>query len=101
MAAMGISKVPVMKKLRVGIISTGDELADMDEPLSGSKIRDINSYALGAQARSFGMEILHQIRQKDCEEDIEKTLRDGVDESDVILMSGGSSKGSKDYTKNL
>ena len=100
-AALGIREVEVFEPLKVTVISTGDELADMDEPLSGSKIRDINSYALGAQARSFGMEILHQIRQKDCEEDIEKTLRDVVDESDVILMSGGSSKGSKDYTKKV
>lgn len=101
LAALGIGEVTVYEPLVLTIISTGDELADMNEPLSASKIRDINSYALAAAARENGWIVRKQLRIKDDEEAIFEAVSEAVPESDVILLSGGSSKGDKDYTKTV
>ena len=57
MAALGICDVLVYISPIVSIISTGDELVDIGEPLTASKIRDINSYGLAAEARTVGMTV--------------------------------------------
>ena len=101
MAAMGIGTVQVYEPLVLTVISTGDELVDMDEELSGAKVRDINSYGLAAQARSNGFIVRKQMRIKDQETAIRQAVEEALDESDVILLSGGSSKGNKDYTKKI
>ena len=62
MAALGICDVLVYISPIVSIISTGDELVDIGEPLTASKIRDINSYGLAAEARTVGMTVRRQLR---------------------------------------
>lgn len=101
MAALGISKVNVYVPMILTIISTGDELVDIWESLSASKIRDINSYALAAEAVENGWVIRRQIRIADNKEKIFEAVSEAVGESDIILLSGGSSKGNKDYTKTV
>lgn len=101
MAALGICDVLVYISPIVSIISTGDELVDIGEPLTASKIRDINSYGLAAEARTVGMTVRRQLRVKDNEEEIFKAVSQSVKDSDIVLLSGGSSKGNKDYTKKV
>lgn len=101
MAALGISEIEVYVPPAVTILSTGDELADMDEPLTGSKIRDINSYALAAEAKSMGMTVRRRLRVGDNEAEIFEAVSRAAEDSDIILLSGGSSKGNKDYTKKV
>ena len=101
MAALGISKVNVYVPMILTIISTGDELVDIWESLSASKIRDINSYALAAEAVENGWVIRRRIRIADNKEKIFEAVSEAVGESDIILLSGGSSKGNKDYTKTV
>lgn len=98
MAAMGISTVPVMKKLRVGIISTGDELIPAQEIPKKGQIRDINSSLLAAMMREAGADpVLYGI-VRDETELLEKAVREAVQSCDVVLISGGSSVGEKDAT---
>lgn len=99
LAAQGIRDLAVFKPLRVAVISTGDELIDVEGTPSGAKIRDINSHSLTALAVSCGMAVTWQTRVGDHEEEIIEALRYAKKLSDVVLISGGSSKGSKDYTK--
>jgi len=101
MAALGICDIEVYVPPAVTILSTGDELADIDEPLTASKIRDINSYALAAEARRMGMNVLRRLRVGDREPDIFEAVSRAAEDSDIILISGGSSKGNKDYTKRV
>lgn len=101
MAAMGYSKIPVRKKLRVGIISTGDEIVDINEQPVGSQVRDINSYALyaglinsGAQPKLYGI-------VKDSFNDIKQVVEKALTESEIVLISGGSSAGNRDETSRV
>ena len=101
MAALGITEVKVLAPPELTVISTGNELADIDEPLSGSKIRDINAYALAAEAVSNGFRVRKKIRVPDDETMIFEAVSKAAAESDIVLLSGGSSKGSRDYTKSV
>jgi len=98
LAAMGYEEILLKRKIKVGIISTGDEIIDISEKPTGSKVRDINSYALYAGIASFGCEpILYGIINDDFEK-IRQTAKQALLECDVVLMSGGSSVGFKDET---
>lgn len=101
MAALGICDIEVYVPPVVTIISTGDELADIGDPLTASKIRDINSYALTAEARRMGMTVRRRLLVRDDEKEILQAVSRSTKDSDIILLSGGSSKGNKDYTKKV
>lgn len=98
LAAMGYVNIPVKRRIKVGIISTGDEIIDITEKPTGSKVRDINSYSLYAGVASFGCEpILYGVINDDFDK-IRRTVEEALLACDVILMSGGSSVGFKDET---
>lgn len=99
LAALGYTEVLVFKPLTVTVISTGDELQNVGEPLSGAQIWDINSHVLAAKAREHGMKVLRRLKISDNEPAIFKAVQEAVKDSDIVLLSGGSSKGNKDYTK--
>lgn len=98
LAALGIGTVKVVKKIRVAIISTGDELVPIEEKLTVGKIRDINTHMLmslitemGCVARSYGI-------IGDSFREIYSAVKKAADENDIVLISGGSSAGVKDMT---
>ncbi len=101
LAASGISEVPVVRKLRVAVISTGDEIVDPKDKPDVGQIRDINTYTLAALAEECGAEINLRIVVGDDFEIMKQTLADALDASDMILLSGGSSVGVKDYTSRV
>lgn len=101
LAGLGIPGVEVWSLPAVTVISTGNELAGIDEPLSGGKIRDMNSYVLAAEARRMGMQVRRTLRCRDDETEIRSAAAGALADSDIILLSGGSSKGQKDYTKQV
>ncbi len=101
LAALGIREIEVWKPLAVTVISTGDELAGIEEPLTAGKIRDINSYVLAAEASRMGMAAVRILRCGDDETEIYHAVKDSLSDSGLILLSGGSSKGKKDYTKQV
>lgn len=101
MAGLGIRKIRVYERPSVTVISTGDELAGEGEPLTAGKIRDINTYTLSAAAEESGMTVLHKIRTADDEAEIRRVVQTASEQSDIVLISGGSSKGNRDYTKKV
>jgi len=101
LAAAGVTSVPVFVPWRVSVISTGDELVSPDEKPGAGQIRDINSYTIAARSRQEGFEIVRAISLKDDRQAIEKALEAAKADSDVIVMSGGSSQGKKDYSAEL
>ncbi|WP_297630383.1 molybdopterin molybdotransferase MoeA [uncultured Clostridium sp.] len=102
LSSLGITKVKVFKRPRVGIISTGDEIVPIEkEILKESEIRDINSYALKESFIKLGCEISHEVLVKDNYEALKKSILDTIEDSDFILMSGGSSVGERDYMAKL
>lgn len=97
-AAMGYVNIPVKRKIRVGIIATGDEIIDITEKPQGSQVRDTNSYALYAGVVKFGAEPTLYGIIKDDYDKIKNTVEKALRQSDVVLISGGSSVGTRDQS---
>ena len=98
LAAAGITQVPVYAPLRISILSSGDELVAPDKKPGLAEVRDINTSALGAIATESGFKIVVSKALKDDEKALEEAVRDAMLKSDVLVLSGGSSKGNKDLT---
>jgi len=103
LAALGYTNVPVKRKVKCGIISTGDELVPIESELENSfaGIRDVNSHLLRAQAEAFGCEVLSYGICIDNEVELGKIIKKAYDECDIVLVSGGSSAGVMDFTKKV
>ena len=101
MAALGYSKVKVYKKPRFYIISTGDEIVDIDEELKLGKIRDINAYTLYSLIVRLGGEVVGKAIVKDDYELLRAEVEKALEISDIVLILGGSSVGARDYTAKL
>jgi molybdopterin molybdotransferase len=98
LAACGHIKVLVRKRPEVAIISTGDELVDIHESPGFGKIRDVNSYALGAMLSEAGCMVRLMGIVKDSYEQFHETLAKAVATSQMVIISGGSSVGARDFT---
>lgn len=97
-AALGITHLKVIKPLKVGIISTGDELVAIEETPAWGKIRDVNSHVLAAAVRrKGGYPTLYGIVRDDSQ-DLKERIQQAMLENDILLLSGGSSVGTKDMT---
>lgn len=98
LASLGITHLEVAKKIRVGIISTGDELIPIDSPAEIGKIRDINTHILSALVSELGCIGTEYGIIDDSFEAILEATEKAADENDMVLISGGSSAGVKDMT---
>lgn len=100
-AGLGFTQVETYKIPRVGIISTGDEIISIDaDPLPG-KIRDINSYTLsGFISEAHATPVRYGII-KDDPIALKKAVETALEETDMVLISGGSSVGTRDFTVDV
>lgn len=98
LASCGVKEVEVRLPLRVSVISTGDELADPGSPLAPGQVYDCNSYGLAALVAADGGVPLRQARVEDDPGRLAEALGRALEQSDVVLLSGGSSVGSRDFT---
>lgn len=96
LAAIGRVQVPVVKKLTVGVISTGDELVPPEENPKAGQVRDVNSPMLEAMLTSFGVNVINYGIVIDNEALLAEKVQKAVSECDAVLLSGGSSVGVKD-----
>ena len=101
LASLGITEVKVYKKIDISIISTGDEIVDITQPITPGKIRDVNSYTLSSLCKKYGTNPKNHNIVKDNDIEIYKKLKLALDESDIVLISGGSSVGTRDLTLNV
>jgi molybdopterin molybdotransferase len=102
LAALGCKEVNVIRRPRVAILATGDELVDVDEPLGPGKIRNTNSYSNAAQVCKYGgVPIMLGIAQ-DRMTDLTDKIQDGLAQgADLLLTSGGVSVGDFDVVKKV
>ena len=98
LAAMGRVRVPVAKRVSVGIISTGDELVPPEEKPKPGQVRDVNSPMLEAMLTSFGCTVTNYGIGRDDEAVLTAMVERAFSECDAVLISGGSSVGVKDAT---
>lgn len=98
LATLGITSALVWKKPRVAIFSTGDEILEPQEPVQTGYVRDANSYALHAWLTSLGVLVERLPIVRDNVEELYMTMRYALSEADIVVLSGGSSIGTRDYT---
>ncbi|HEX2699707.1 MAG TPA: gephyrin-like molybdotransferase Glp [Acidimicrobiales bacterium] len=98
-ASTGRTSVEVVRRARVGVLSTGDELVDDGGPLRPGQIRDSNRPTLLALVRQAGCEPVDLGRCGDTEAQIRHALEGGVAACDAVVTSGGVSVGDFDYVK--
>lgn len=98
LATAGRRRVTVHPRPRVAVLSTGDELVEVDEIPGPGQIRDANRYSLGTAVRAAGGEPVLLGIARDTADDLRRALRRAAEE-DVIVTSGGVSVGDYDFVK--
>ncbi len=102
LAALGYATVPVFRQPRVAILSTGDELVGVDEPLTPGKIRDSNSYTLAGLVAAYGGIPVRLPTARDTLDDVRRLFRDALAQSpDIVLSSAGVSVGAFDVVRTV
>ena len=96
LAAIGRVRVPVVKKITVGVISTGDELVPPEVTPGPGQVRDVNSPMLEAMLSTFGVQVINYGIVIDNEALLTEKVQKAAAECDAVLLSGGSSVGVKD-----
>lgn len=98
LAACGRTEFSVFRRPMVGIISTGDEVVSVDQVPVAGQIRDINAHSLSGQVLDAGgVPVVFGI-VKDRRDDLEEKCRRALELTDMVMISGGSSVGARDYT---
>jgi molybdopterin molybdotransferase len=102
LAALGVSQVPVVRRPKVGVLATGDELIPVDAPLQPGKIRNSNGYAQIAQVLALGGVPISLGIARDTEEDVRAKLQVGLGAGvDLFVSSAGVSVGAYDVVKSV
>ncbi len=99
LAAVNIPRPAVVRRPRIALVSTGDELLDPGTPLKPGQIRDTNSYALSTAARLAGAEVVTRVKVGDDRERTIETIRDALRGADILVTVGGVSVGPHDHVR--
>lgn len=101
LATLGYAAVPVFKRPRIAVVSTGDELIDPQDTPAPGQIRDSNRYAIGAALTALGAEPVHLPRVADDHDAVRARLREALDACDALVTTGGSSVGAGDLVPEI
>ncbi len=96
-AACGCASLTVAIRPKIAVVATGDELVDVNMPVAPHQIRRSNDYALRAALIAAGYPQVGRFHLRDMRQEIEHRLWHILAEYDVVLLSGGVSKGKFDY----
>ncbi len=100
LASQGCAEVEVYTPLRIGLISSGNELCELGQPLKPGQIYDINSYSLNALLQGLGFQVTLYAKMPDDLQQSSGCLAKASTEQDVLISSGGVSVGEEDHLKN-
>jgi molybdopterin molybdotransferase len=100
LAAFGRTEIPVWRKPSVAVISTGDEIVEVDEVPRAAQVRNSNAYSLRAQLRCMGIEGEYLGIAPDRKDDIRRLMEKGL-KCDLLIMTGGVSVGGYDFVKEV
>ncbi|EME6422338.1 molybdopterin molybdotransferase MoeA [Escherichia coli] len=100
-ASLGIADVPVIRKVRVALFSTGDELQLPGQPLGDGQIYDTNRLAVHLMLEQLGCEVINLGIIRDDPHALRAAFIEADSQADVVISSGGVSVGEADYTKTI
>jgi len=99
LASQGYDRVPVYPQLKVGILTTGDELAEPGTPLQAAQIYNSNGPMLASLVSGLGASPIHVLHAKDTLESLQQAFQTLIADCDLVLSVGGVSVGEKDLVK--
>jgi molybdopterin molybdotransferase len=101
LASLGIAEVPLRRRVRVAVFSTGDELCSIGAQPRSGEIFDSNRYTIYGMLTRLGCEVLDLGVVRDDPVALEATLRMAADNADAIITSGGVSVGEADFIHEI
>lgn len=101
LAGVAITSVSVYERPRVSVISTGDEIVSADSPVKAGQVRDVNSFNLAGLILEQGCQPVIRGIFKDIYEDIRDAVEKSTRDSAMVIITGGSSVGTKDMTAKV
>jgi molybdopterin molybdotransferase len=100
-ASLGIASLKVHRKIKVAILSSGDELRPLGQPLDTGSLYDSNRYSLTGLLNRLNMEIIDCGIVRDDPISLKAAFLDAASKADVLISSGGVSVGEADFTKQI
>jgi molybdenum cofactor synthesis domain-containing protein len=101
LAALGLTKVKVLKIPLIAVLSTGGEVTELGKKLLPGKIYDINAYSVGTAVIESGGKPVYFGVVPDNKEVLTKTMQTALASADMLITSGGVSVGPRDYTPQI
>ncbi len=101
LSALGITRIKVYRRPHVAIIPTGDEVVPPGVPKKKAEVRDVNSFTLSGMVLSEGAVPVRFPVVRDDRDALKDTLQRAIEQADVVLITGGSSVGTRDYTREV
>ena len=100
-ASLGVERVPVFRRLRVALFSTGDEIRTLGQPLDPGCVYDSNRYSLMGALQRLGMEVVDLGLVRDDPQALHSVLEQATARADAVVTSGGVSMGDADHTRDV
>ena len=100
-ASWGIAAVRVVRRLRVAVFSTGDEITALGQPLAPGCVYDSNRFSLMGALQRLGFEVLDLGLVRDDPQALQAVVQQAIAQADAVLTSGGVSAGDADYTRDV
>ncbi|MBK7459026.1 MAG: molybdopterin molybdotransferase MoeA [Betaproteobacteria bacterium] len=100
-ASLGVERVPVFRRLRVALFSTGNEIRTLGQPLDPGCVYDSNRYSLMGALQRLGMEVVDLGLVRDDPQALHSVLEQATARADAVVTSGGVSMGDADHTRDV
>lgn len=100
-ASLGIASIPVYRRLKVAILSTGDELVEPGERAEPGQIYNSNRFTMNGLLSAWGFEVIDLGIARDEPDAVRRSMTRAAERADVIITSGGVSVGEEDHVKDV
>lgn len=98
LSGVGVTSVRAYRRARIAVVATGDEIVEAGQPLAPGQVRNVNQYVMAEMIRALGNPVHDFGVIPDREEEFAAVLKAAAETADLLFVSGGSSRGTRDLT---